>query len=125
MAHFAKIDNQTNIVLEVNVVDNENIENLPFPNSESLGIEFLIPWNTPDTYWKQTSYNGNFRKNYAGVGFTYDSNLDAFISPQPYPSWLLDAQICDWVAPVSYPNDGKLYDWNESTLTWDLSNEQL
>lgn len=81
MAHFAKIDSQTNIVLEVNVVDNNDIQNLPFPDSEPVGIEFLIPWNTPGTYWKQTSYNGNFRKNYAGIGYTYDPVLDIFVPP--------------------------------------------
>lgn len=119
MAHFAKIDSQTNIVLEVNVVNNDDIQNLPFPESESVGITFLIPWNTPNTYWKQTSYNGNFRKNYASFGYTYDENRDAFISPKPYNSWLLDETTCKWESPVAYPTDGKAYTWNEETLTWD------
>ena len=71
--------------------------------------------------WKQTSYNGTIRKNYAGIGFKYDVRLDAFISPKPYPSWLLNEETCRWEAPVPYPNDGKLYRWNEQTLSWDLS----
>jgi len=117
MAHFAKLD-QNNIVLEVNVVDNNTINNLPFPESEPLGIAFLTEWSGGYTNWKQTSYNNNFRKNYAGVGYTYDSVLDAFIPPKPFPSWLLDTNICQWQAPVSYPNDGKLYSWNEATQSW-------
>lgn len=118
MAHFAKIDSQTNTVLEVNVVNNDDIQNLPFPESESVGITFLIPWNTPNTYWKQTSYNGNFRKNYASFGYTYDESRDAFISPKPYNSWLLDETTCKWKAPVGYPTDGKVYTWNEDIINW-------
>jgi hypothetical protein len=68
--------------------------------------------------WKQTSYNGNIRKNYAGIGFTFDESRNAFIPPQPYSSWTLVEETCRWTAPVSYPTDGKLYNWNESTLTW-------
>jgi hypothetical protein len=121
MAHFAKIDSQTNIVLEVNVVNNGDIQNLPFPESESIGIAFLTLWNTPNTYWKQTSYNNNFRKNYAGVGDTYDESRDAFIAPKPYPSWLLDEDKARWKAPVDMPSDAsmdKIYTWNESTTSW-------
>lgn len=118
MAHFAKIDSQTNTVLEVNVVNNDDIQNLPFPESESVGITFLIPWNTPNTYWKQTSYNGNIRKNYAGVGYTYDETLDAFIAPKPYNSWILDEDKAQWKAPVDYPIDDKRYTWNEDIINW-------
>ena len=118
MAHFAKINSQTNLVVEVNVVNNSDIGNLPFPESESVGIEFLGPWNTSGTYWKQTSYNGNFRKNYAGIGHTYDAGRDAFISPKPYASWLLNEITCLWESPVPYPTDGKYYMWDESTLSW-------
>lgn len=118
MAHFAKIDFQTNIVLEVHVVNNGDIQNLSFPNSESIGIAFLISWNTPNTYWKQTSYNKNFRKNYAGIGYTYDESRDAFIAPKPYNSWLLDENTCQWKAPVDYPTDNKMYTWNEDTTSW-------
>jgi hypothetical protein len=117
MAHFAKLDGN-NIVLEVNVLNNEVIDNLPFPESEPIGIEFLTEWSGGYTDWLQTSYNGNFRKNYAGVGFIYDPIRDAFISPQPYPSWLLNETTCQWEAPVPYPTDGKGYYWDEATLSW-------
>ena len=119
MAHFAKIDNQTNIVLEVNVVNNDDIQNLQFPDSEVVGITFLIPWNTPNTYWKQTSYNGNFRKHYAGVGYTYDKTNDVFIEPIPYSSWVLDTQNFVYIPPIEYPNDEKEYFWNESIVNWE------
>jgi hypothetical protein len=118
MAHFSKINSNTNVVLEVHVVNNEDIQNLPFPQSEAIGITFLIPWNTPDTYWKQTSYNNNFRKNYAGIGYTYDEGRDAFIPPKPYNSWLLVEETCQWKAPVDYPTDENQYAWDESTLSW-------
>jgi hypothetical protein len=118
MAHFAKIDSQTNTVLEVNVVNNDDIQNLSFPQSEPLGIEFLIPWNTTNTYWKQTSYNSNFRKNYAGIGYKYDATLDAFIPPQPFTSWALDENTCQWKSPVDYPTDGKIYTWDETIMNW-------
>lgn len=118
MAHFAKIDSQTNQVIEVNVINNDDIGNLSFPESELVGIEFLGPWNTPGTYWKQTSYNGNFRKNYAGIGYTYDAGLDAFIPQKPYPSWSLNQTTCIWEPPAPYPTDGKQYMWDEPTLSW-------
>jgi len=102
MSHFAKIDNN-NIVTEV-IVAEQN-----FINSGAVGDSFL---------WVQTSYNNNFRKNYAGVGYTYDSDLDAFIPPQPYPSWTLNEDTCQWEAPVAYPDDDKMYDWDEETTSW-------
>jgi hypothetical protein len=74
--------------------------------------------------WKQTSYNGNFRKRFAGIGFTYNYQLDAFISPKPYPSWILNEQTAAWDAPVPYPTDGKAYFWNEGTLSWQLMEPQ-
>jgi hypothetical protein len=120
MAHFAKLDDN-NIVIDVNVVNNEVINNLPFPESESIGIQFLTEWSGGYTNWKQTSYNSNFRKHYAGIGYSYNLTLDAFIAPQPYLSWSLDETTCNWIAPVPYPNDGNQYYWNESTLTWDLA----
>ena len=103
MSHFAKIDSN-NIVTEVIVAEQD------FINSGAVGDSFL---------WVQTSYNNNFRKNYAGVGYTYDSALDAFIPPQPYPSWVLNEYTCLWEAPVAYPNDDKMYSWNEETQSWD------
>jgi hypothetical protein len=80
MAHFAKLDNQ-NIVIDVNVVNNETINNLPFPESEPVGVAFLTEWSGGYTNWKQTSYNSNFRKNYAGIGYTYDPISDEFVPP--------------------------------------------
>jgi hypothetical protein len=117
MAHFARLDDN-NIVMEVNVVGNEIINDLPFPESEALGLAFLTEWSGGYTNWKQTSYNANFRKNYAGIGYTYDSVLDAFIASKPYPSWLLNTETCQWQAPIPYPTDGKRYYWNEDTQSW-------
>ena len=117
MAHFAKLDDN-NIVLEVNVVNNSDIDNLSFPDSEPVGVAFLTQWSGGYTNWKQTSYNNNFRKNYAGIGYVYDTTLDAFIPPKPYPSWLLNTTTCQWEAPVPYPTDGKRYYWDEATLSW-------
>jgi hypothetical protein len=101
MAHFAKLNN--NIVTEV-IVAEQN-----FINSGAVGDSFL---------WVQTSYNNNFRKNLAGVGGTYDKTRDAFIPPKPYPSWILVEDTCQWTAPVAYPDDGKVYGWNEATTNW-------
>lgn len=117
MAHFAQLD-ENSIVLQVIVVSNDVINNLPFPESEPLGVEFCQSLFGANTVWKQTSYNANFRKNYAGIGYTYRADLDAFVPPQPYPSWILDEETARWNAPVPYPNDGKMYRWDESTLSW-------
>lgn len=116
MAHFAKLT-ENNIVVDVNVVSNEVINNLPFPDSEPLGIEFLTAL-TGYSNWKQTSYNDSFRKNYAGVGYTYDNQRDAFISPKPFPSWFLDEQTCLWNSPTPMPTDNKRYSWHEETTSW-------
>ena len=115
MAHFAQLDDN-NIVLQVIVVSNNELMDGDV-ESEAKGIAFCQSL-FPETRWVQTSYNANFRKNYAGLGFTYDPNLDGFIAPQPYPSWLLNQQTCQWEAPVPYPNDGKSYYWDEETLSW-------
>jgi hypothetical protein len=117
MAHFAKLDEQ-GTVIDVNVVNNETLNNLPFPESEPVGVAFLTEWSGGYTNWKQTSYNANFRKNYAGIGYTYDAVLDAFIAPKPYPSWLLNTETCQWVPPTPYPSDGNLYTWDETTQSW-------
>jgi len=117
MAHFAKLDDQS-IVIDVNVVNNETVDNSPFPESETVGVAFLTDWSGGYTNWKQTSYNGNFRKNYAGIGYTYDAVLDAFIAPKPYPSWLLDTNTCQWQSPIPYPADEKRYQWDEETQSW-------
>jgi hypothetical protein len=102
MSHFAKIDNN-NTVTQV-IVAEQN-----FINSGLVGDSFL---------WVQTSYNGNFRKNYAGVGYTYDPARDAFIPPQPYPSWTLNEDTCLWESPVPYPDDDLMYTWDEATTNW-------
>ena len=120
MAHFAQL-NDTAVVLQVVVVNNETIQNLPFPDSEFVGVTFCQSLFGDATVWKQTSYNASFRKNFAGIGYTYDPVLDAFIAPQPYPSWLLNTTTCQWNAPVLYPTDGQTYAWDESTLSWILA----
>ena len=117
MAHFAELDDN-NVVLRVIVVGNRDTSTPDGTEVESIGVAFcqrLFGGN-----WKQTSYNGNFRKNYAGIGYTYDATRDAFIPPQPFPSWTLDPVTTNWVAPVPYPTDDKNYIWNESTQSWDL-----
>lgn len=115
MAHFAKLDDN-NIVLEVNVVNNESLDP---SNEEASGIAFLTEWSGGYSNWKQTSYNNNFRKNYAGIGYFYDASKDAFIAPKPYPSWILDEESCRWQPPVAYPTDDKSYVWNEQIVNWE------
>jgi hypothetical protein len=119
MANFAQLD-ENYIVTQVVVVNNETINDLPFPESEPIGVAFLQSLFGSTTVWKQTSYTASYRKNYAGIGYTYDPVLDAFIPPQPYPSWLLNTTTCQWQAPVPYPDDGKTYKWDEATLSWVL-----
>ena len=113
MAHFAKLEN--NIVTQVIVVSNQDILDEQGQESEQKGIDFCS--NLLGGTWKQTSYNGNIRKNYAGIGYTYDETLDAFIAPQPFASWTLDANA-QWKAPVEMPTDGKMYSWDEATTSW-------
>lgn len=120
MAHFAEID-ENNIVIRVVAVDNTVILTSDNKESEVIGIDFCK--NLLGGNWKQTSYNGNFRKRYAGIGYTYDAALDAFIAPQPYPSWTLDPVTTNWVAPIPMPTDGQHYTWNETTQAWDVINE--
>lgn len=126
MAHFAELD-QTNVVTTVVVVNNATIDNLPFPESEPVGVDFCRSLYGQDTNWAQTSYSTSFRYNYAGVGYTFDPTAlpyGAFIAPQPYPSWVLNITTYQWEAPVPYPSDGKLYYWNEATLSWVLVEPQ-
>jgi hypothetical protein len=117
MAHFAKIGID-NIVLEVLVVNNVDTMTPQGVEQEEIGVEFLRKL-TGHVTWKQTSYNGNFRKNYAGEGYTYDSTRDAFIPPRPYASWTLDEGTCRWNPPTPYPTDGDSYMWNEGSQTWE------
>lgn len=110
MAHYAFLD-ENNIVTEV-------ITGI----DESELIEGLHPeiWygNFRGQVCKRTSYNGNIRKNYAGVGFYFDEGRDAFIAPKPYPSWLLDEDTCQWTAPIPYPEDNLIYEWDEEQGDW-------
>ena len=116
MAHFAKLG-VGNIILKVAVVSND------IATSEQAGVDFLNKlYNTRDV-WKQTSYNNNIRKNFAGVGYSYDQTRDAFIAPKPYNSWVLNETTCQWEAPVALPDTENRYNWNETNQTWDL-NEQ-
>lgn len=117
MAHFARLD-ENNLVFEVIVVGNDTIDNLPFPESEPVGIAFCQSLYGANTRWAQTSYNAKFRYNYAGIGYTFDSEAGAFILPQPYPSWVLNTSDFQWQAPVPFPTDGLAYYWDEVTISW-------
>lgn len=119
MGYFAKL-NQDKIVEEVISINNEVLREpeISFPNTEIYGQNFIKDVLLLDGEWKQTSYNKSFRKNYASVGFSYDSQLDAFLPPKPFPSWILNQEICDWYSPVPYPSDGKKYQWDESVVGW-------
>ena len=149
MASFAKIEN--NIVVKVESVVNEVLKDSNGVEQEQLGINFLRTlYNEPNAIWKQTSYNTQagvhklngtpFRKNFAGVGYTYISQFDAFVPPQPYNSWVLNEDTCTWEAPIPYPEtytknlvelDGSgnprkdPYIWNELTLNWDLTQPKI
>ena len=109
MAHFAEIDDN-NTVIRVLVVPND---------AEDRGQDYLANDLNLGGTWIQTSYNANIRKNYAGVGFTYDAERDAFIAPKPFESWLLDEETCQWKAPIEYPTDGIMYQWNETDKDWE------
>ena len=120
MAHFATL-NESNIVTRVEVINNAVVLDGDDVEQEQLGIDFLISLYGAGNY-KQTSYNGNIRKNYAGIGYTYDSGRNAFIPPKPYPSWTLVEDTCRWTAPVEEPDDNKVYDWNEDAYQADNNN---
>ena len=115
MAHFVRLDENSIVVQGIVVHNNELIDN--GVESEAKGIAFCQSL-FPGGDWIQTSYNGNIRKNYAGIGYTYDEQRDAFIPPQPYPSWLLNEATCLWDAPVPMPEDGERYTWDEATTSW-------
>ena len=121
MAHFAQLDDN-NVVTQVIVVDNSELLDSNDVEQEAIGITFCTNLFGADTRWKQTSYNGNIRKNYAGKGFIYDSTRDAFIPPQLYASWVLNEDTCLWEAPVPYPTDDNVYTWNEDNQQWDQVN---
>lgn len=128
MAHFAELD-QNNVVLRVIVVSDDDAGPLPGLAGEAFCANLL------GGVWKQTSYNTRagvhynadtnepddglaFRKNYAGIGYTYDAVRDAFLPPPPFPSWVVNEETCTWVAPVPYPTDGAIYTWNEEQGNW-------
>ena len=123
MAHFVKLGIGNKVVQGV-VVHND------VATSEQAGIDFLNNLYKTNDIWKQTSYNTiggvhkldgtPLRKNYAGIGYTYDEDRDAFIPPKPYSSWILNEETCNWEAPVVYPDDGQFYNWNETNQTWEL-----
>ena len=115
MAHFAQL-NEDNLVTQVIVVANQDTADKDGVENEAIGIAFCT--NLLGGRWVQTSYNAKIRKNYAGIGYKYDAELDAFIPPQPYASWTLNADA-QWEAPTPYPQDDKRYTWNEETLAWD------
>ena len=115
MAHFCKLD-ENNIVTQVVVVDNKDTADAFGVEKEHIGAAHLekILGGT----WKQTSYNGNMRKNYAGIGYTYRADIDAFVPPQPFASWVLNESTAQWDAPVPMPTDGNMYSWDEATTNW-------
>jgi hypothetical protein len=115
MAHFAQLD-ENNVVLQVIVVGNDDCKDENGNESEAIGVVFCQ--NLLGGNWKQTSYNANIRKNYAGIGYTYDSGRDAFIPENPFASWVLNEDTCRWESPVPMPADGKNYFWDESTISW-------
>ena len=114
MAHFAEIG-EDNIVLRVIVVSNDDCKDVADNESEAVGAEFCR--NLLGGTWKQTSYNGNIRDRYAGVGYTYNSALDAYIAPKPFPSWTLNEETTEWEAPVARPEEG-MYSWDEDEQEW-------
>lgn len=117
MAHFAQLDENNNVV-QVIVVHNNELLDENGQENEFRGVAFCQSLFGENTTWYQTSYNRSFRKHFAGVGFTYDAARDAFIPPQPFPSWSLNTDTCNWESPVPYPQDGKSYMWDEGAQNW-------
>jgi hypothetical protein len=117
MAHFAEIG-LNNVVQQVIVVHNNELLDENGVEQESKGAAFCR--NLLGGTWVQTSYNGSFRKNFAGSGYTYDTERDAFIPPKPFNSWVLDEETCQWNAPTPIPDNENMYTWNDETTSWDL-----
>jgi hypothetical protein len=115
MAHFAKLD-ENNVVTQVIVVANSDTADASGVEKEHIGAAFCE--RLFGGTWKQTSYNGNKRKNYAGIGFTYREDIDAFVPPKPYASWVLNEATAQWEAPVAMPDDGGRYTWDEDNQAW-------
>ena len=127
MAYFAKLGTG-NIVEQVISINNSVITDANGVEQEQLGNDFINKlYNTRDV-WKQTSYNNNIRKNYAGIGFHYDQARDAFIPPKPFNSWILNEDTCIWEAPVAMPTteleDNQYYSWNESIINWEIKTRE-
>ena len=127
MAHFAQLD-ENNVVTQVIVVGNSDIADVNGVESENVGVAFCQSLLGAETNWKQTSYNGNMRVRYAGIGYSYNASLDAFVPPQPFASWTLDSGVADWVAPLTEPTltdeqraAGSYYTWDESAYQADNS----
>ena len=124
MAYFAKLGTG-NIVEQVISINNAVITDANGVEQEQIGVDFINKlYNTRDV-WKQTSYNNNIRKNFAGIGYQYDQTRDAFIPPKPFNSWILNEDTCRWNAPVAMPIDDNRYTWNEQTLSWDLVEDTI
>jgi hypothetical protein len=119
LAHFACLD-ENNVVTQVIVVSNEDTSDVNGNEVEEIGVAFCKKLLGADTNWKQTSYNNNMRVRYAGIGYSYNAELDAFIPPQPFASWVLDDATADWKSPVPRPDEENIYIWNENTQSWDL-----
>jgi len=115
MAHFAQLD-ENNVVTQVIVVANSDTADASGVEKEHIGAAFCE--RLFGGTWKQTSYNGNKRKNYAGIGFTYREDIDAFVPPKPYASWVLNETTAQWEAPVAMPDDGGRYTWDEDNQAW-------
>ena len=116
MAHFAKLDDNNNVI-DIVVVNNDTLDS---NNEEASGIAFLTEWSNGYTNWKQTSYNGSIRANYAGVGYKYDKDFDVFIAPQPFPSWKLNYTTFKWEPPIPKPDsvEGFRWTWSEYNKEW-------
>ena len=124
MAYFAKLGTG-NIIEKVISINNFVITDSNGIEQEQLGVDFINKlYNTRDV-WKQTSYNNNFRKNYAGIGYHYDQARDAFIAPKPFNSWILNEDTCRWESPIPYPQDNNEYKWNEQNQSWDLIEDNI
>ena len=119
MAHFVRLEN--GVVIQGIVVSNQDTADEHGVEKEDIGIAFCS--NLLGGTWKQTSYNARIRKNYAGIGYTYDETLDAFIPPKPFDSWILDTDKAQWKAPVDYPTEEGRFNWNENTQSWDAMPE--
>ena len=123
MAHFARLDNNNFVVRVAKVDDLQCCDPKDGLEKEEVGVAYLQALHGKDTKWVQTSYNNNFRKNYAYKGCVYDEARDAFMVPRPFKSWVLNEVTCNWEPPIpepAAPTDGSMYLWDESRLTWAL-----